>query len=141
MPKLYSSDLYSAHLFSILSSSVRDFPDFSSMVADLPCFSVVKNLIRKLCFVAVNSEACFHLLKLAYQISFNFYPLPYLFADLSIIFGLFKRTIRFLQISQLVKEINAFISITMIHLLRLFARTSVTVSVTTLMNTVTVESS
>ena len=45
-PLVYRSDLYSAHLFSILRSSVRHFPDFSSMVADLPCFFVVKNLIR-----------------------------------------------------------------------------------------------
>ena len=42
---LYRSDLYSAHLFSIFRSSVRHFPDFPCMVADLPCFSVVKNLI------------------------------------------------------------------------------------------------
>ena len=45
VPYLYRSDLYSAHLFSILRSSVRHFPDFSCMVADLPCFSAVKNLI------------------------------------------------------------------------------------------------
>ena len=91
------------------------------MVADLPCFSVVKNLISRLCFVAVNSEACFHLLKLAYQVSFNFHLSPYLFIDLSIIFGPFKRTMRLLQISKLVTEINAYTCITMIHLLRLFA--------------------
>ena len=64
-----------------------------------------------------------------------------IFFDLSLIFGPFKRTNCFLQISLLVTEINDFISITMIHLLRLFARRSVTVSVTTFMNTVTVESS
>ena len=68
---------------------------------------------------------------------FNFYLFPYLFVDLPIIFGPFNLTIHFLQISKLVTEINAFISITMIHFLRLFARRSVTVSVTTLMSTVT----
>ena len=45
VPYLYRSDLYSAHLFSIFRSLVRRFPDFPCMVADLPCFSVVKNLI------------------------------------------------------------------------------------------------
>ena len=42
---LYRSYLYSAHLFSIFRFSVRHFPDFPCMVADLPCFSAVKNLI------------------------------------------------------------------------------------------------
>ena len=42
---LYRSDLYSANLFSIFRSSVRHFPNFPCMIADLPCFSVVKNLI------------------------------------------------------------------------------------------------
>ena len=45
VPYLYRSYLYSVHLFSIFRSSVRHFSDFPCMVADLPCFSVVKNLI------------------------------------------------------------------------------------------------
>ena len=45
VPYLYRSDLYSVHLFGIFRSSVRPFPYFPCMVADLPCFSVVKNFI------------------------------------------------------------------------------------------------
>ena len=107
------------------------------MVADLPCFSVVINYALLLLILGHVSTSC----NWPFNVSFNFYLFPDLFVDLSIIFAPFKGTILFLQISQLVREFNAFISITMIHLLRLFARRSVTVSVTTLMNTVTVQSS